>query len=148
MSRYLNIQSEVRPTQTAHLPKPNGTIREMQKFQRKIKFETIKALLARSGNQCAFSNCVHPIFNDNNLFVSQLCHIEAISPEGPRYNPDATAEKVNSYSNLLFLCYRHHKETDDATKRFGASNIGTFACHTFQRDTKASKRANLPRAHH
>ena len=25
--------------------------------------------------------------------------------------------------------------------RFGASNIGTFACHTFPRDTKASKRA-------
>jgi hypothetical protein len=27
--------------------------------------------------------------------------------------------------------------------RFGASNIGTFACCTFPRDTKASKRANL-----
>jgi hypothetical protein len=26
--------------------------------------------------------------------------------------------------------------------RFGASNIGTFACRTFPRDTKASKRAN------
>jgi hypothetical protein len=27
--------------------------------------------------------------------------------------------------------------------RFGASNIGTFACRTFPRDTKASKRANF-----
>jgi hypothetical protein len=26
--------------------------------------------------------------------------------------------------------------------RFGASNIGTFACRTFPRDTKAIKRAN------
>jgi hypothetical protein len=27
--------------------------------------------------------------------------------------------------------------------RFSASNIGTFACRAFPRDTKASKRANL-----
>jgi hypothetical protein len=27
--------------------------------------------------------------------------------------------------------------------RFGASNIGTFACRSFPRDTKASKRANF-----
>ena len=27
--------------------------------------------------------------------------------------------------------------------REGASNIGTFACRTFPRDSKASKRANL-----
>jgi hypothetical protein len=26
---------------------------------------------------------------------------------------------------------------------FGASNIGTFACRTFSRDTKASKRAKI-----
>lgn len=85
----------------------------MQKFPRKIKFETIKALLSRTGNQCAFPGCVHPIFNDSNLLVAQLCHIEAVSPDGPRYNPDTTTEQVNSYDNLVFLCYRHHRETDN-----------------------------------
>lgn len=85
----------------------------MQKFPRKIKFETIKALLSRTGNQCAFPGCDHPIFNDNNVLIAQLCHIEAVSPDGPRYNPTTTTDQVNSYGNLIFLCYRHHKETDD-----------------------------------
>ena len=88
----------------------------MEKFPRKIKIETVKALLARTGNQCAFPNCDHPIFNDNNLLIAQLCHIEAIAPEGPRFNPNNTTLRVNSYDNLIFLCYRHHKETDDSIK--------------------------------
>ncbi|WP_258104938.1 hypothetical protein [Marinoscillum sp. MHG1-6] len=88
----------------------------MKRFPRKIKLNTIKNLLARSGNQCAFPECDHPLFNDSNLFVAQLCHIEALSPNAPRYNPDANDEEVNSFENLLFMCYRHHKETDDVEK--------------------------------
>lgn len=75
-----------------------------------------------SGNKCAFPDCDHPLFNSNNLFVAQLCHIEAISPEGPRYNPETTEIAVNSFENLLFLCYRHHKETDDV-KRFDVTML-------------------------
>ena len=85
----------------------------MERFRRKIKFDTIKALLARSGNECAHPDCSHPLFNDDNLFIAQLCHIEALSPKGPRYNPNTNIEQVNSYPNLLFMCYRHHKETDN-----------------------------------
>ncbi len=85
----------------------------MKKFSRKIPLDNLKLLLARSGNQCAFEDCSHPIFDDNNLFVAQLCHIEAVSPKGQRYNPIQTDEGINSVSNLLFLCYRHHKVTDN-----------------------------------
>jgi len=85
----------------------------MNRFPRRIKIDTVKSLLARTGNRCAFPGCEHPLFNANNLFVAQLCHIEAVSPEGPRFNPNRTIEEINSYSNLLFLCYRHHKETDN-----------------------------------
>lgn len=81
--------------------------------KRIIKSETIKLLLLRSGNQCAFPNCNHPIFNDNNILIAQLCHIESVSPGGQRFNPNNSQEKNNSYENLLFMCYRHHKETDD-----------------------------------
>lgn len=81
--------------------------------KRKIKSETIKLLLLRSGNQCAFPDCNHPIFNDSNLLVAQLCHIESVSPGGQRFNPTNSFEKNNSYENLIFMCYRHHKETDD-----------------------------------
>lgn len=77
-----------------------------------IKLDVMKALLARTGNKCAMQNCDHPLFNDNNLFVAQLAHIEAVSPKWKRYNPQQTNEERNSYDNLLFLCYRHHKEID------------------------------------
>lgn len=85
----------------------------MRKYSRKISTDNLKLLLARSGNQCAFSDCIHPVFDDNNLFIAQLCHIEAVSPKGQRYNPNKTDQEINSYDNLLFLCYRHHKVTDN-----------------------------------
>jgi len=87
----------------------------MKNNSRSIPLSTIKALLARSGNQCAFRDCEHPIVDDNNLFIAQLCHIEAVSPKGQRFNPLKTQEQINSYENLLFLCYRHHKVTDNET---------------------------------
>ncbi len=80
---------------------------------RTINTDTYKVLLARSGNECAFPNCNHPIFNDNDLLIGQLCHIEAVSPGGQRFNPDQSPQERNSPSNLIFLCYRHHKESDD-----------------------------------
>lgn len=83
--------------------------------KRRIKAETVKMLLLRSGNQCAFPECIHPIFNDNNLLIAQLCHIESVSPGGQRYNPLNSIETNNSSDNLMFMCYQHHKETDDTT---------------------------------
>ncbi len=87
-----------------------------RKYSRYIEPSTLKVLLARSGNQCAFPECQHPIFNEDNSFIAQLCHIEGISPAGQRHNPDKTDEETNSYENLLFLCYRHHIETNDVSK--------------------------------
>ncbi|MDM1525554.1 hypothetical protein HX091_06270 [Myroides odoratimimus] len=84
--------------------------------KRSIKADTIKMLLLRSGNKCSFPHCTHPIFNDDNLLVAQLCHIEGVSPKGQRYNVQNTIVENNSYDNLLFMCYRHHKETDDTQK--------------------------------
>ena len=45
--------------------------------------------------------------------MGQLCHIEAANPGGQRYNQASTDEERRSAENLLLLCYRHHKETDD-----------------------------------
>ena len=111
----------------------------MKRLPRKILFKTIKALLAKSGNQCAFPNCNHALFNSNNLFISQLCHIEAISPEGPRYNPYTTTEKVNSYDNPILLCYQHHKETDDTSiynteklRQIKCEHENRFKAHKFE----------------
>lgn len=73
----------------------------------------VRAVLIRSGNQCAFPGCTHPLVNGRNQFVAQICHIEAAAPGGPRYNQAMTDEDRRAAANLLVLCYRHHVETDD-----------------------------------
>jgi hypothetical protein len=75
--------------------------------------DTLKRLYALSGNECAFPGCIHPIFNDSGLYIAELCHIEAANANGERYNTRQTDHHRNSADNLLFLCHRHHKETDD-----------------------------------
>lgn len=78
--------------------------------------DAIRALLVRSGNQCAFPGCAHPIVNEKQEFIAQVCHIEAASPGGPRYNPTMTEDQRRAFPNLLLLCYRHHVETDDTAE--------------------------------
>jgi len=77
------------------------------------KTDVLRAIFARSGNQCAFPGCTQPLINSKNKFVAQVCHIEAASEGGERYNPDGSDEHRRSYENLLVLCYPHHIETDD-----------------------------------
>jgi hypothetical protein len=75
--------------------------------------DVLRALFARSGNQCAFPGCTQPLINEKNKFIAQVCHIEAALEGGERYNPDGNDEYRRSYENLLILCYPHHIETDD-----------------------------------
>lgn len=78
--------------------------------------ETVRALFARSGNQCAFPGCIQPLVNHKNQFVGQVCHIEAAMPGGERYNLLQTDEQRRDYNNLLLMCYAHHIETDDVSE--------------------------------
>lgn len=77
--------------------------------------KTIKNLLLRSGNECAFANCDAVIFNDQNILIAECCHIEAAMPGGERYNIEQTDEERRAYENLVFLCPRHHTETNDVS---------------------------------
>ena len=77
--------------------------------------EEIRALFSRTGNQCAFPGCVHPLVEDDDQFVAQVCHIEAAEEGGPRYNQNMTDEDRKSTKNLIVLCYRHHVNIDSDT---------------------------------
>jgi hypothetical protein len=79
------------------------------------KLEVVRALFARSGNQCAFPGCTQPLINEKNLFIGQICHIEGALPGSERHNPDQTDEERRGYGNLVLLCYPHHIETNDVT---------------------------------
>jgi hypothetical protein len=75
--------------------------------------KTLRLLYTLSGNECAFPNCDHPIFDQDGLYVAELCHIEAESQGGPRYNPSQDGNKRNGFDNLVFMCHRHHREIDN-----------------------------------
>lgn len=51
-----------------------------------------------------------------NDFVGNICHIEAASEGGERFNPNQTDEERWSYGNLILLCYEHHIKTNNVTK--------------------------------
>jgi hypothetical protein len=77
------------------------------------KFDVLRALFARSGNQCAFPGCTQLLINEKNQFIGQVCHIEAASPDGQRFNPNQSDEQRRRYDNLILLCYPHHVETNN-----------------------------------
>lgn len=77
------------------------------------KLEIIRALFARSGNQCAFPGCTQPLINEKHKFIGQICHIESALPGGERFNEDQSDEDRRGFDNLILLCYPHHIETDD-----------------------------------
>lgn len=86
----------------------------MEKVKRlAIQKETLRELYLKSGNRCAFPGCGRTILNDKGDVVGQICHIEAASPGGERFNRNQTNEERRQASNLLLLCYEHHIETNN-----------------------------------
>jgi hypothetical protein len=78
--------------------------------------ETLREIYLKSGNNCAFPRCDERMFNSQGNFVGQICHIEAAETGGERFNQSQTNEQRRAPSNLLLLCYPHHKETNDVSK--------------------------------
>ncbi len=81
------------------------------------------------------------LVNERNLFVGQVCHIEAAEPGGERFNPSQSDEDRRSYENLLLLCYPHHVETNDVAtytvermRQIKADHEGTFGQNPFKID--------------
>lgn len=79
--------------------------------------------MAKSGNQCAFPGCMAELVTYDNLFVGEICHIEAAEPGGPRFNPAASDEERRDYDNLLLLCHPHHRRVDSDTAQYTAERL-------------------------
>lgn len=86
-------------------------------FKRSYSQRTIKVLFALSGNQCAHPDCnsmiVEPATAESDTLVTaHICHIYAISEDGPRGKAELTQEELNSPENLILLCRNHHAIVD------------------------------------
>ena len=77
---------------------------------------TLRRLFALSGNKCAFPGCSHELINNEGVYTAQLCHIEAAEEGGQRFNKNQTVEDRRGFENLLLMCHKHHKITDNIEK--------------------------------
>ncbi len=81
---------------------------------RQYKPNTVRRLDTLSGNECANPACTKKLIAEDRIsIVSKICHIEAASAEGPRYNKSMTNEERRSFSNLILLCDEHHTIIDN-----------------------------------
>ena len=70
-----------------------------------------------SGNQCAHPDCTNPVIErateeSDDHVAAQICHIYAISSDGPRGKSGLTQQELNSPENLILLCRHHHGIVD------------------------------------
>ena len=84
--------------------------------------ETFRELFLKSRNLCAYPGCDGLMMNQDGLFIGQLCHIEAAEPGGERFKSDMTNEERRAASNLMLMCYAHHRETNDVA-RYTATDL-------------------------
>ena len=86
----------------------------MTEKARQYKRATIRRLDTLSGNQCASPDCTRELIaRDNESIISKICHIEAASDNGPRFNPDMTDDERRHFNNLILLCDECHTIIDN-----------------------------------
>jgi len=74
--------------------------------------QTIKKLFALSGNLCAFPGCSLPMVENGGAVTGEICHIQAKSEGGPRFNTSFSERDRHAFKNLILLCSHHHKIID------------------------------------
>ena len=85
-------------------------------------------MFASSGNQCAHPDCtntvIEPATEESDAHVSaQICHIYAISSNGPRGKSGLTQQELNSPENLILLCRHHHDIVDGQHETYPATQL-------------------------
>lgn len=80
-----------------------------------ISDKTRKILWARSGNRCAVCRreLVIDATTDDESVVGDECHIVSGRPQGPRFDDQYWADRIDDADNLILLCRVHHKMVDD-----------------------------------
>ncbi|MEQ8442531.1 MAG: HNH endonuclease [Alphaproteobacteria bacterium] len=93
--------------------------------KRNYSGKTLKVLFALSGNQCAHPDCtnsvIEPATEQSDAHVSaQICHIYAITTDGPRGKSGLTQKELNAPDNLILLCGHHHGIIDGQHESYPA----------------------------
>lgn len=78
---------------------------------------TAKQLYGRA-LRCAHPSCVEPLYREDErsgewTLNSRICHINARSENGPRWDPSQAEEDNRSEANLVLMCVTHASAIDD-----------------------------------
>lgn len=81
-----------------------------------------------TATHCASPTCTEPLYRSDPeisglALNSTVAHICAASPDGPRYDPDMSAEENRSASNLLLLCRFHSTLVDSNVSDFSVEKL-------------------------
>lgn len=100
----------------------------LTKLKRNYSQTTLKVLFALSGNQCAHPECtttlIEPVTEKSDALVTaHICHIYAISTDGPRGKSGLTEKELNSPENLILLCRNHHAVVDGQHETYPADML-------------------------
>ena len=79
--------------------------------------KTVSILIARAGGRCQFENCNKNIFLDevtlDDTNDSNVAHIIASSPDGPRGSKTQSFVMSDKIENLMLMCLEHHHLIDE-----------------------------------
>lgn len=87
------------------------------------KPSTIRALFAKSGNECSFPGCEQSLVDDRNLFIGEVCHINAVKDLDARYDATKNDEQLRAYENLILLCHQHHVRIDSFSDEYPVESL-------------------------
>ena len=83
---------------------------------------TIMQLVANSGGRCQFSGCNKKLFIEGitmkKLNNTNIAHIIASAPNGPRGDEKFSEKLSNKLENLMLMCQEHHKLIDERPNEY------------------------------
>jgi hypothetical protein len=106
----------------------------------------LKILFQRSGNRCAFPGCtkvlVYPESDlDGPVVLSEVAHIVARSPDGPRGEHPLPLEERDKYDNLILLCEEHHHIVDNQPQTYTIERLRQIKAEHEKLILEATQRA-------
>lgn len=106
------------------------TEKPVNRVRTKIDPRVELQLFTRSAGRCQFPGCgrflLEYYVSKRSGNVSNKAHIVAFSKGGPRGDAPIDPKKIDSFENLMLLCYSCHKDIDDNPKLFSVELLRRY----------------------